>query len=389
MCASRNPNTAAPRRLCDDRRLRSSARHVTEPESDAGDLAYLRWAPVTFDPDSPFARLGLDPAPAAQNSQVPGDQPLTRRQARERDAAASAPLQAPEYVAIRTEAPAPTAAQDFPTRSASRTPASRDGKPSASKPAATSKRAGKAATAPRGRKVKVKFTKAKRPKSSFGSKFLSLGALLGAAALLVGMSVPANAFIDTFHADAGTTAVPVDGQSMKVSADVAGATTARDGFEVISYAELLRLKYSGLSYAYTATTGAVRWPFPYPVPITDGFGYREYNEFHNGVDFVPGAGTPIYAIADGIVTTATELQWSFGNHVIIQHNLGGVNVESLYAHMQTGSSPLTVGQEVKVGDFIGLVGDTGRAYGAHLHFELHIDGVPVDPYAWLQANAVN
>lgn len=328
---------------------------------------------MTFDPDSPFARLGLTPAAPVENTG-----PLTRRQARERDAAASAPVQAPEYVAIRTEQPA-AASQDFPRRSANRAPAK----------AVTTKRAVKAAPAPRGRKVKVKFTKAKRPKSSIGSRLLSLGALLGAAALLVGMSVPANAFMDTIEGISSTTAEPVDGQSIKVSADVADPTTTRDGFEVISYAELLRLKYSGLSYAYTATTGAVRWPFPYPVPITDGFGYREYNEFHNGVDFVPGVGTPIYAIADGVVTTATELQWSFGNHVIIQHNLGGVNVESLYAHMQTGSSPLTVGQIVKVGDFVGLVGDTGRAYGAHLHFEVHVDGVPVDPYAWLQANAIN
>jgi murein DD-endopeptidase MepM/ murein hydrolase activator NlpD len=290
-------------------------------------------------------------------------------------------------VAIRTEQPvAPS--QDFSRRTANRAPA----KAVTTKRAAnngTPKRNAKAAPVPRGRKVKVKFTKAKRPKSSIGSKFLSLGALLGAAALLVGMSVPANAFMDTIEGISGSSAEPIDGQSMKVSADVADPTTSRDSFEVISYAELLRLKYSGLSYGYTATSGAVRWPFPYPVPITDGFGYREYNEFHNGVDFVPGVGTPIYAIADGVVTTATELQWSFGNHVIIQHNLGGVNVQSLYAHMQTGSSPLTVGQIVKVGDFVGLVGDTGRAYGAHLHFELHVDNVPVDPYAWLQANAVN
>ncbi|MFZ2964979.1 MAG: M23 family metallopeptidase, partial [Rhodoglobus sp.] len=149
---------------------------------------------------------------------------------------------------------------------------------------------------------------------------------------------------------------------------------------------------SGLSYAYTATTGDVRWPFPYPVPITDQFGVRYIDggeEFHNGLDFVPGHGTPIYAIADGVVVTATELQWSYGNHVIIQHNLGGVNVQSLYAHMASGSSPLKVGDIVKVGDFVGLVGDTGRAYGSHLHLEIHVDGVPVDPFAWLTANAVN
>ena len=50
---------------------------------------------------------------------------------------------------------------------------------------------------------------------------------------------------------------------------------------------------------------------------------------------------------------------------------------------------LADGNTFKVGDFIGLVGDTGTSYGSHLHFELHVDKVPVDPFAWLTANAVN
>jgi murein DD-endopeptidase MepM/ murein hydrolase activator NlpD len=57
--------------------------------------------------------------------------------------------------------------------------------------------------------------------------------------------------------------------------------------------------------------------------------------------------------------------------------------------MIAGSSPLVVGQTVKVGDLVGLVGSTGASTGAHLHLEIHLDGVFVDPFAWLQANAVN
>jgi murein DD-endopeptidase MepM/ murein hydrolase activator NlpD len=222
--------------------------------------------------------------------------------------------------------------------------------------------------------------------------FLSVGAMLFAGALLIGMSVPANAFMT----NAGGTAPLADaeampGQSVAVSDDVLTAAVSRDSFEVVSWAQRLAERY-GNAGTFTATSGAIRWPFPYSVPTTDGFGPRPEwvsgTAFHNGVDFTPGNGTPIYAIADGVVALHAEDQWGFGNHVIIQHSIPGQNVESLYAHMQTGSSPLQTGDVIKVGDFIGLVGDTGNSYGAHLHFEVHIDKVPVDPFAWLTANAV-
>jgi murein DD-endopeptidase MepM/ murein hydrolase activator NlpD len=54
--------------------------------------------------------------------------------------------------------------------------------------------------------------------------------------------------------------------------------------------------------------------------------------------------------------------------------------------MQTGSVGVVTGQAIEVGDFIGTVGMTGAATGPHLHFELHVDTVPVDPFAWLQTN---
>ncbi|MBX3100412.1 MAG: M23 family metallopeptidase [Salinibacterium sp.] len=228
-----------------------------------------------------------------------------------------------------------------------------------------------------------------KSRTSVARKLASVVALAFAGTLVVAVSIPSNLFMTDASAVAEDAAVvPVEGQSLQVSADARAATTARDSFEAISYAQALALKYAGVDYSYAVTSGAVRWPFPYAVPITDGFGPRD-GGFHKGVDFVPGAGTPIYAIADGIATTATYDNSGYGQHVVLQHNLGGVDVESLYGHMIAGSSPIVVGQAVKVGDFLGLVGDTGIAYGAHLHFEIHIDKVPVDPFAWLQANAVN
>ena len=226
-------------------------------------------------------------------------------------------------------------------------------------------------------------------RTSLASKLVSVVALLFAGTLVVAVSIPSNLFAPTASATGDAAPVAdIAGQSLKVSADAQDATPARDSFEAISYAETLALKYAGIDYSYDVTSGAVRWPFPYAVPITDGFGPRD-GGFHKGVDFVPGEGTPIYAIADGVATTATFDNSGYGQHVVISHNLGGVDVASLYGHMIEGSSPIVAGQPVKVGDFIGLVGDTGIAYGAHLHFELHIDKVPVDPFAWLQANAVD
>ena len=168
-------------------------------------------------------------------------------------------------------------------------------------------------------------------------------------------------------------------------------SAARDDFTVTSWAEMLRLKYGTRDYNYTVGQGSIRWPFPYAVPISSGFGERAApcrgcSTIHMGLDLNPGSGAPIYSIADGVVSLVAA-SGGYGTHVYITHTINGQNVKSLYAHMQSGSTPLSVGQEIKVGDFVGLVGSTGQVTGAHLHFEILIDDVQVDPFAWLKANA--
>lgn len=307
-----------------------------------------------FGPDSLFAALGSSP----ENESVPVV-----------DAASN-------FASARRS----TVRDDFPTRrsvaSATRHRPSRD--------------ASRRVSTPRSRKVSVRFEKAPKRRSSIGSKLFSLTALLGAGALLVGTSIPANAFMESQGSELAAVAAPsAPGQSLAVSSNVASAAPIRDSFEAISYAEVLRLQYSGANYSFTATSGAVRWPFPYPVPMTDQFGIPRPDGPHKGLDFAPGVGTPIYSIAAGTVILSQEDNSGYGNHVIIQHNLGGVDVKSHYTHMISGSSPLKVGDTVNVGDFIGLVGETGITYGANMHFEILIDNVLVDPYLWLTANAVN
>lgn len=247
-------------------------------------------------------------------------------------------------------------------------------------------------------------TKSPSRARTIGSKVLSLAAMVFVGALAIGMSVPANAFgplpTDQLLAGVttGSTAVErADGQSVEVSSTVANSSAARDAFTVTSWAEMLRLKYGTRDYTYSLgdPNGPIRWPFPYAVPVSSGYGERAApcygcSTIHMGIDFNPGLGAPIYAIAAGVVKQAEDGNGGYGNYVYIDHGnlLGdGQNITSLYAHMQHGSVALKVGDTVQVGDFIGTVGQTGQATGPHLHFELLVDGVQVDGFAWLRANA--
>lgn len=219
-----------------------------------------------------------------------------------------------------------------------------------------------------------------------------MGAMIFAGALLVGVSVPANALRNSDELAAPLAVV--QGQSVEVSADAKAESTERAAYSITSYAEILRARYGNRNYSYSVGQGAVQWPFPYAVPISDGYGERiapcrGCSTFHRGTDFTPGAGTAIYAIADGVVTYTEVSDRGFGNQVTIAHTIKGVRVDSFYAHMQMNSSPLHVGDVIKVGDFVGLVGETGTAIGAHLHLEIHKGGNPIDPFAWLKANAAS
>ena len=79
--------------------------------------------------------------------------------------------------------------------------------------------------------------------------------------------------------------------------------------------------------------------------------------------------------------------WTYGTYAVIVGHYQGHEVKAIYEHMQAGSSPLVVGQKVKAGEFVGLVGATGETTAAHLHLELDVDGRLIDPVPWLEANA--
>lgn len=228
--------------------------------------------------------------------------------------------------------------------------------------------------------------------------------MLAVASLLVGTSVPANALFDPDAPPASIAlssigeakapeTVALEGQVLEAEAvgDLATTAAARDTWTVTSYAEMLRLRYGSLSYSYNASsTGPIRWPFPFAAKVTSGFGdrvapCRGCSSYHRGVDFDAGYGAPVGVIADGVVT-AVGRSSSFGYRVEVEHIINGQKVMSLYAHLIDNSSILQVGDTVEAGEILGALGNTGLSTGPHLHLEIHVDSVPIDPFAWLVAN---
>lgn len=108
--------------------------------------------------------------------------------------------------------------------------------------------------------------------------------------------------------------------------------------------------------------------------------------FHEGVDLTPGAGTAVLAIADAHVVSAGWAEGT-GETVTLSSTIDGVQVTTVYGHMQTGSLRVAEGMTVGQGDTIGLVGSTGISTGAHLHFEVWEAGQLIEPLSWIRSHA--
>ncbi len=120
-------------------------------------------------------------------------------------------------------------------------------------------------------------------------------------------------------------------------------------------------------------------------PITSGFGQRVdpvlgtgEGEFHKGIDIAAPQGTPIRATADGVVLSAA-LNNGYGREVLIDH---GGGIKTLYGHM-SGFNVLA-GQNVFAGQIIGYVGHSGRTTGNHVHYEVKIHDISVNPHKYLR-----
>lgn len=150
----------------------------------------------------------------------------------------------------------------------------------------------------------------------------------------------------------------------------------------------------------TTTLGAVEAPtaFSSPVPVrgisvpsrmplegaalTSGFGMRTHpvlggRRQHQGIDLAAPAGTPVYATADGVVSRA-DWYSSYGLYISLEH---GASMQTRYAHLSRLA--VAAGDSVKKGDLIGYVGSTGRSTGPHLHYEVRVEGLAVNPIPYM------
>jgi murein DD-endopeptidase MepM/ murein hydrolase activator NlpD len=142
-----------------------------------------------------------------------------------------------------------------------------------------------------------------------------------------------------------------------------------------------------------AGAGALRWPVAGFV-LTQGFGCTSLEfepvdaacpggHFHAGIDLAALAGTEVRAASAGLVVAVLHDQVGYGTHVVLDH---GGGVTTLYAHLQEAS--VHPGDLLLQGDRLGSVGSTGNSTGPHLHFEVRVEGRPVDPEAHLPARTL-
>lgn len=132
------------------------------------------------------------------------------------------------------------------------------------------------------------------------------------------------------------------------------------------------------------------WPVVHD-RIGEGFGVwrPDTNSYHRGIDIFPGEGSIIVAAHDGVVTKVEEGGGSYGYMVEIYDNY---QYTTVYAHMIAGSFAqygISVGTQIKQGQPIGLVGNTGRSTGPHLHFEVRDEDSIIDPAPFMARYATN
>jgi murein DD-endopeptidase MepM/ murein hydrolase activator NlpD len=130
-----------------------------------------------------------------------------------------------------------------------------------------------------------------------------------------------------------------------------------------------------VSYTGQPSESGFIWPI-WGAP-TSYFGWRDWGDFHRGLDIGAAYGAPVEAVKDGVVVGA-EYLGSYGNMILIDHLDG---LQTVYAHLSGFN--VDVGQEVVQGEVIGWVGMTGYTTGPHLHFEVRAGGEFVDPLGFL------
>ena len=154
-------------------------------------------------------------------------------------------------------------------------------------------------------------------------------------------------------------------------------STRRSSIDLL--AETMRREFPGAaSYASDSAPHTTPSIWPAAGYVSSPYGLRfNGTEFHQGIDIAADMGAPIVATADGVVTAAG---WNggYGNMVDVDH---GGGIVTRYGH--ASALAVTVGQQVRRGEVIAYVGSTGRSTGPHVHYEVRVNGAPVNPAGYL------
>lgn len=232
-----------------------------------------------------------------------------------------------------------------------------------------------------------------------GAKLFSWIAIIFVAGIALASSIPAIALMtpEQIALQAEMERIKFSGQigdtqSLSASGGVTG-TTDRDGVSVGANAAAAGVyQVKKLKVAVPLATNPSVWPFPH-VHTSSPYGYRASilgsSPFHTGLDFDLPYGTDIQSVADGIVSYIEDPGPMCGSSVMIDSNVNGTLFTTVYCHMITKSTKLSVGQSVKAGDIVGQIGLTGITTGPHLHLEIRINDVPIDPWAFLVQRSGN
>jgi len=130
----------------------------------------------------------------------------------------------------------------------------------------------------------------------------------------------------------------------------------------------------------------VSWPVAGIITLEFGQSNWPFQPLHSGIDIANPEGkigNPIHPFMDGTVIYAGEIFWGFGKHIIIDN---GNNITSIYAHLD--KIFVYPGEKIYINDVIGLEGTTGWSTGPHLHFQINVFGIPVNPRVFLGNNTL-
>ncbi len=213
-------------------------------------------------------------------------------------------------------------------------------------------------------------------------------AVSGCAAFLVSAAAPA--FANTANSAATTSADMVE-PVREAQGEVVDNGDTRFKSLFASWTAIERTSPTvgtgevGTAYSSPVPQRAVSVPSRMPLEgasLTSGFGMRTHpvlggRRQHAGIDLAAPTGTPVYATADGVIGRA-DWYSSYGLYISINH---GASMETRYAHLSRLA--VAAGDNVKKGDLIGYVGSTGRSTGPHLHYEVRVEGLAVNPIPYM------